>query len=135
MLNTLEANGLTITSLVRCKIFRLKTLHTHAVSSEIREVIPDCSTGYIFPLRSVKDKITRTLSPHGESTEAPLPRHGSMGKIHLSNKVTKRTTVVKDMPDPQTEPEDHGSGARRRRVNTTRPIGFDTADWRKLRKA
>ena len=35
----------------------------------------------------------------------------------------------------QTEPEDHGSGARRRRFNTTRPIGIGTADWRKLTKA
>ena len=42
---------------------------------------------------------------------------------------------MKDVPDSQTEPEDHGSGARRRRVNTTRPVGFDTADWRKLTKA
>ena len=42
-----------------CRIFR------------IREVIPDCSmvdlyrTGYIFPLRAVKDQMTRTLGPHG----------------------------------------------------------------------
>ena len=39
------------------------------------------------------------------------------------------------MPDSQTEPKDHGSGARRRRVNTTRPVGFDTADWRQLTQA
>ena len=68
-----------------CRIFRT------------REVIPDCrmvysfSTGYIFPLRAVKDQLTRTLGPHGDSTEVSFPRRGSMSKIHLSNKIPKRT--------------------------------------------
>ena len=91
----------------------------------IREVIPDCSmvdlnsTGYIFPLRAVRDQMTRTLGPHGDSTEVSFPRRGSMGKVHLANKIPTKTTVVKDLPDSQTEPEDYGSGARRRRANTT----------------
>ena len=43
--------------------------------------------------------------------------------------------MVKDLPDSQTEPEDYGSGARRRRANTTRPFGFPTQDRRKNIKA
>ena len=50
-----------------CRIFR------------VRKIIPDCSTGYIFPLRAAKDQITRTLGPLGDSTEVSFPRHGSMG--------------------------------------------------------
>ena len=107
----------------------------------IREIIPDCSgvdsfsTGYIFPLRGVKDHLTRTLGPHGDSTEVSFPRRGSMGKIHLSNKIPKRTTVIKHQPDSQ-EIEDSGSGgARRRRADTTRLINFDIHTWRKFTKA
>ena len=115
-------------SINTCEIFRT------------REVIPDCSgvdscsTGYIFPLRAVKDQLARTLSPHGGSTEVSFPRRGSLGKIHLSNKIPKRTTVIKHQPDSQ-EIEDSGSGARRRRADTTRPINFDTRTWRKFTKA
>ena len=77
------------------------------------------STGYIFPLRAVKDQKTRTLGPHGGSTEVSFPRRGSMGKTRLSNKIPKRTTVIiKHQPDSQ-EIEDSGSGARRRRADTT----------------
>ena len=50
-----------------CRIFR------------IREVILDFSRGYIFPLRAVKDHLTRTLGPHGDSTEVSIPRRCSMG--------------------------------------------------------
>ena len=112
-----------------CRIFR------------IREVIPDrsmvdlYSTGYVFPLRAVKDHMTRTLGPRGDSPEVSLPRRGLMGKVHLSNKIPRKTTVVKDLPDSQTEPEDYGSGARRRRANTTRPFGFPTQDWSQFAKA
>ena len=88
------------------------------------------STGFIFPLRAVKGQMTRTSGPHGDSTEVSFPRRGSMGKIHLSNKSPRLTTVVKDLPDSQMEPEDYGSGAQRRRVNTTRPFGFPTQGWR-----
>ena len=106
----------------------------------IREVIPDCSgvdsvsTGYIFPLRAVKDNMTRTLAPHGDSTEISFPRRGSIGKILLSNKIPKRSTVIKHPPDLQ-DIDDSGSGARRRRADTTRPIHFDTHTWRKFNKA
>ena len=109
--------------------------------SRIREVIPDCSmvdlysTGFIFPLRAVKDQMTRTLCPHGDSIEVSFPRRGSMGKVPLSNKTPRKTTVVKVLPDSQAEPEDYGSGARRRRANTTRPFGFHTQGWIKITKA
>ena len=43
--------------------------------------------------------------------------------------------MVKDLPDSQMEPEDYGSGVRRRRANTTRPVGSDTQDWRNFTKA
>ena len=79
--------------------------------------------------------MTRTLGPHGGSTEVSFPRRGSMGKVHLSNKIPRKTTVVKDLPDSQTEPEVYGSGARRRRANTTRPVGCRTQDWRTFIKA
>ena len=72
-----------------CRIFR------------IRKVIPDYSIGYIFPLRALKDQMTRTLGPHGDSTEVSFPRRGSMGKVHLFNKTARKTTVVKDLPDSQ----------------------------------
>ena len=110
-------------SINTCRIFR------------IREVIPDCSgvdscsTGYISPLRALKDHLTRTLGPHGDSIEISFPCRGSMGKIHLSNKIPKRTIVIKHQPDSQ-EIEDSGSGARRRRADTTRPINFDIHTWR-----
>ena len=107
--------------------------HTCRIS-RIREVIPDYSIGHIFPLRVVKDQMTRTLGPHGDSIEVSFPRRGSMGRVHLSNKVPRKTTV-KDLPDSQIEPEDYGSGAQRRRANTTRPPGFPTQDWRRFTKA
>ena len=43
--------------------------------------------------------------------------------------------VVKGLPDSQMEPEGYGSGAQRRRANTTRPFGFPTQDWRTFAKA
>ena len=67
-----------------CRIFR------------IREVITDCSVvdhysiGFIFPLRAVKGRMTRTLGPHGDSTEVSFPRRGSMGKVHLFNKFPRK---------------------------------------------
>ena len=100
----------------------------------IREVIPDCNEGYIFPLRAVKDHSTRTLGTHGDSIEVSFPRRGSMGKVHLSNKIPKRTAVIKDLLESQ-EIEDSGSGARRRRADTTRRINFDTHTWRNFIKA
>ena len=90
---------------------------------------------YIFPLRAVKDQMTRTTGPHGDSTEVSFPRRGSMGKVHLFNEIPRKTTVVKDLPDSQIEPGDYGSGVRRRRANTTRPFGFPTQDWRIITKA
>ena len=78
--------------------------------------------------------MTRTVGPHGDSIEDSFPRRGSMGKVHLSNKIPRKTTVVKDLPDSETEPEDYGSGARRRRANTTRPFGSPFQDWRNLQK-
>ena len=57
-----------------------------------------------------------------------------MGKIHLSNNILKRTAVIKNQLDSQ-EIDDSGSGARRRRADTTRPINFDTHTWRKFIKA
>ena len=86
-------------------------------------MVNNLSTGYVFPLRAVKDQITRTLGPLGDSTEVSFPRRSSMGKIHLSNKIPRKTTVVKDSPP---EPMDYGSGLRRRRANATRPVGFPT---------
>ena len=87
------------TSFVHWKISELRTqLIPFDRIFRIREVIPDCSgvdsfsTGYTFPLRAVTDNLTRTLSPHGNSTEISFPRRGSMGKKHLSNKILKRTT-------------------------------------------
>ena len=68
------------------------------------------------------------------SIEVLFPRRGSMGKVHLSNKIPKRTTVIKDLPESQ-EPGDSGSGVRRRRADTARPIYFDTHAWRKFIKA
>ena len=108
----------------------------------IREVIPDCSrvdsrsTGYILPLRAVKGNLARTLGPHGGIIEISFPRRGSMGKIHLSNKsnnIPKITTIVKHQPDSQEDGS--GSGARRRRAETTRPVNFDIHTWRKFCKA
>ena len=79
--------------------------------------------------------MTRTPGPHGDFIEVSFPHRGSMGKVHLCKKIHRKTSVVKDLPDSQTEPEDYGSGARRRRANTTCPIGFLAQDWRKLTKA
>ena len=79
--------------------------------------------------------MTRTLGPHGDSTEVSFSRSGSMGKVHLSNKIPRKTKVVKDLPDPQMEPEDYGSRARLHRADTTRPFGFPTQDWRRFTKA
>ena len=76
-------------------------------------------TGYIFPLRVVKDQMTRTLGLHVDSIEVSFPCRGSMGKVHLPNKTHRKTTVMKDLPDSQMEPEGYASGARRRRANTT----------------
>ena len=56
--------------------------------------------------------MTRTLGPHGDPTEVSFPRCGSMGKVHLSTTIPRETTVVKDLPDSQMEPEDYGSGAQ-----------------------
>ena len=42
--------------------------------------------------------------------------------------------MIKNQPESQ-EIEDSGSGARRRRADTTRPINFDTHTWRKFIKA
>ena len=55
------------------------------------------STGYIFPLRAVKYQMPKTLGPHGDSTEVSFPRRGSIGKVHLFNKISRKTTVVKDL--------------------------------------
>ena len=63
--------------------------------------------------------MTRTLGPHGDSTEVSFPGRGSMGTVHLFNEIPKKTTVVKDLPGSQMEPEDYGSGAQHRRANTT----------------
>ena len=137
----MRANGLMIISFVRWKIFRFKKESHTCRIFRIREVIPDSSTldlystGYIFPLRAAKYQMTRTLGPHGDSTEVSFSRSGSMGKVHLSNKIPRKTKVVKDLPDSQIEPGDYGSGVRRRRANTTRPFGFPTQDWRRFTKA
>ena len=86
----------------------------------------------VCPLEDFQlENSTRTLGPHGDSAEVSFPRRGSMGKIHLSNKIPQRTTVIKHQPDLQ-EIEDSGSGACRRRADTTRPIIFDTHTWRKF---
>ena len=91
--NMLEESGLTTTSLVHWKISRLRIqLRNTCRIFRIREVIPDCSmvdsfsTGYTFPLRAVKDQLTRTLGLHGDATEVSFPHRGSMGKIQFSQK-------------------------------------------------
>ena len=101
----------------------------------IREVIPDCSAGYIFPLRSVKDRFARTLGPHGDSKEVSFPRRGSMGKVHSFNKSPQKNDSGESSTRFPNRARGLWSGARRRRVNTTRPFGFGTADWRKFTKA
>ena len=81
----------------------------------------------------MRDQPTRTLGPHGNSTEVSFPRRGFICKVHLS-KIPQRTTVIKDLLESQ-EPGDYGSGGRRRRADTTRPINFGTHVWRKRIKA
>ena len=97
----------------------------------IREVVPDATDGYIFPLRKVSDTISRTLGPHGDSTTVHLPRRDQGGSVTLFNKVLTRSEFIKnadkELPD---EPIDHGSGSRGRHVKgrgTSRPFGYVSA--------
>ena len=101
----------------------------------IKEIIIDETHGFLFPLRTVAEKLTRTIGPHGESTEFHVPGLGGANPYNLVNKVSVKVKAVKTKGPPAVTDDlipDPGSGKRPRLKNTLRPRTIDTHDWRKL---
>ena len=98
----------------------------------IKEIV--IGSEYIFPLREVADRISRTIGPHGEPTQVHLPGRGAAGTVNLYNRVPTRTQEINESVKSKKEKTnrvvDHGAGERSRYKNTLRPVGETVAEWK-----
>jgi len=98
----------------------------------VKEIV--LSDGHKFPLRDVADRISRTIGPHGESTQIHLPGRGATGTINIYNKVPTRAQEYNagSKPIGPNKVIDHGSGQRQRYKNSLRPVGYPTETCRDI---